>query len=1654
MISASETDGIIATFESSGNRDNTLGVTVTVLEGETRIIDSNVQVFDPELSALNGGMGDFGGATLVIQRSGVANGDDVFSPSMPLNFNATEFFLSSDKKGTFTNLAGRIELTFDAGVTNDEVNQILQSLQYRNSSDVPPASVDLVWTFNDNNGGSQGDGGALEATGTSTFNFTPINDAPTITALDSNVAYTEDAAPVIIDNDVTLFDAELDASGNYDGATLHIARAVSASTEDVFGNSGLLGPLVQGTDLVYDGDIVGSTVLYAGGQLQLEFNSIATDDVINGVAQSITYANSSDAPPASVNLEWTFNDRSTSGGGSRFDVANIQVDITEVNDAPDINSGGLNPHFDDITEDDIDNGGELISDLLAKIGDPITDPDGPNAVEGIAVIINGENTVGTWQYSIDGGATWQDVGVVSNDSALLLGADDLLRLNPNGVAGGNANLGFRAWDQTSNDNAGDRIDIPGVGGISAFSSQTLSAQIAVLDVNDAPTVNLDSASFGIDYTTEFVLGGSPVSLTNSANIADVDNPIEQLTVTITDATSESIGAATFSNITRLDNPLLGVITFTNDGTATDQDFQDLLDSLTYSNTDTTATGSRTVTIVANDGFEDSVVATTTVNLTTDEIPVIDLNGNALGEDHSVNFTENSGPRTITSGAMVNDFGENDIVALTITANGFGATNPADSLIIDGQTVSAGVPFSHTFTTASGVMVDLFYDGNESFTFTNQAGATVPIPADELQTLVRSIQYLNTSDSLVDDTINFQFTLEDDASQASMATSTVNVNARNDAPVLDNTGLNTLTTIDEDSTNPAGDRVSDIIASSGLADGITDADDPLADEGIAIFFADSTNGTWEYSTDGTNWTGFGSPSSSAALLLSEDAYVRFRPNANFFGNASFSYHAWDQSSGTEGGIITLSGNTGGANPLSSDSDTAMITVNPVNDAPEVFVNSTSNTIMEDTTLTFSSAGGNAITIGDVDANGAEVALTIQVNDGVVSLGSTAGISNLMGDGTGSIALTGTIADINLALEGLTYDSDDNYHGTDQLTITVDDQGNTGDGGNLTEVANVAINITSVNDAPTVDLDSTNPADLDFSINYQAGSNSGVSVANGTIADIDNTIQTLVVTIVGFQPGESVFASALPPNITGPVTSGGGSTFTFSNDGNATNADFQTLLDSLEYVNFTSATGVSMLEFVANDGVEDSLVATTTVNIVPNIAPDSFDSTDNGNEDDASIAVTISGSDSDGTIIGYNILSLPTNGTLYHDAALTNSVSTGVLITTSTSVPLYFVPDADFNGIVDIEFAAIDDDGAHDATPGTTTIDITEVNDAPVVDDSGVLQLTGISEDDLNNNGNTVAEILDSDSSVDPITDVDGDPEGIAITNLTGNGTWQFNTGTGWTDVGSVSTTNALLLGESDRLRYVPDGENGETATILFHAWDQTDGGVSGTKVDPSVSGGTTAFSDQVEAATITVSDVNDAPTVDLDSTTVGRDYTTEFVAGTSPVAIVNVGNSSIADIDNPIEQLTVTLANFDATSETIDAATSNNITRTDVQPGVIAFINDGPADNDDFQILLDSLTYSNTDPTATGSRVVTIVANDGLDDSPVATTTVNIIANEIPVIDLNGSGVGIDRTNVTFSENSFARNIAMGSLVNDSMEGDIVTLTITANGFGATNDGDR
>src|SRR5262249_30338506 len=63
-------------------------------------------------------------------------------------------------------------------------------------------------------------------------------------------------------------------------------------------------------------------------------------------------------------------------------------------------------------------------------------------------------------------------------------------------------------------------------------------------------------------------------------------------------------------------------------------------------------------------------------------------------------------------------------------------------------------------------------------------------------------------------------------------------------------------------------------------------------------------------------------------------------------------------------------------------------------------------------------------------------------------------------------TGKIADINTALNGMVHRPSANFNGSDLLTLTTDDLGNTGAGGPLTDTDTVAITVRAVNDSPVV------------------------------------------------------------------------------------------------------------------------------------------------------------------------------------------------------------------------------------------------------------------------------------------------------------------------------------------------------------------------------------------------------------------------------------------------------------------------------------------------------------------------------------------------------------------------------------------------------------
>ena len=141
----------------------------------------------------------------------------------------------------------------------------------------------------------------------------------------------------------------------------------------------------------------------------------------------------------------------------------------------------------------------------------------------------------------------------------------------------------------------------------------------------------------------------------------------------------------------------------------------------------------------------------------------------------------------------------------------------------------------------------------------------------------------------------------------------------------------------------------------------------------------------------------------------------------------------------------------------------LTVVAVNDPPVAGVPA-GQSVAEDGTLTFSAAGGNAISVSDSDA--ATVRVTLSAGDGVINLAGTAGLSSVFGDGTAGVAIEGSIAAVNAALDGMSYSPSADFNGPDFLAVTVEDLGGTGDGGPQSDTATVAITVTPQADPPAL------------------------------------------------------------------------------------------------------------------------------------------------------------------------------------------------------------------------------------------------------------------------------------------------------------------------------------------------------------------------------------------------------------------------------------------------------------------------------------------------------------------------------------------------------------------------------------------------------------
>ncbi|MGI9215141.1 MAG: FG-GAP-like repeat-containing protein, partial [Gammaproteobacteria bacterium] len=168
-------------------------------------------------------------------------------------------------------------------------------------------------------------------------------------------------------------------------------------------------------------------------------------------------------------------------------------------------------------------------------------------------------------------------------------------------------------------------------------------------------------------------------------------------------------------------------------------------------------------------------------------------------------------------------------------------------------------------------------------------------------------------------------------------------------------------------------------------------------------------------------------------------LRFTPNLNYTGMANIQVSINDL------------GNTGGSAQINTQN--ININVNGVNQAPVNLV-PTAQTIAVNQPLIL--AGAQAINIVDVDSGNNIIKVTVSADNGLLSLSQTTGLTFINGNGSNSSVqtFTGSLANINAALNKLIFTPNHDFIGTANIQVVSNDQ----DLGNpKITTSNIAVNI---------------------------------------------------------------------------------------------------------------------------------------------------------------------------------------------------------------------------------------------------------------------------------------------------------------------------------------------------------------------------------------------------------------------------------------------------------------------------------------------------------------------------------------------------------------------------------------------------------------------
>lgn len=603
----------------------------------------------------------------------------------------------------------------------------------------------------------------------------------------------------------------------------------------------------------------------------------------------------------------------------------------------------------------------------------------------------------------------------------------------------------------------------------------------------------------------------------------------------------------------------------------------------------------------------------------------------LAVDAAANYVENAAPVTLSPLATLGDVDDTDL-------NGAVVRITSGEIAGDGDTLTVGGLASGT---VNGITF-LWHPVEHAMVFMGASSIA------NYQDLLRTIEFHSTSDNPTDFDASLARTLTwsiSDGTAVTTATTTLNIDASNDPPVNTVPGPQS---VNEDTPLP--------IAGVSVAD---------PDAGSLTTTLTVLNGTLIVTGTGVTGSGTGTVTIAGTIADINAALATL----NYTGNPDFN--------GSDTLTVTTDDGT------AQDTDTVAITVNPLNDPPVNTVPG-AQSASEDTALAIA-----GLSAADIDSP--TLTTTLTVTNGTLSIVS--GTASITGNLTGTVTISGTVADVNAALAGVNYLGNPDFNGTDTLTMRTSD-------GSLFDEDTVAITVAAVADGPSIDLDADNSSGAPGSGNIVVFTENGPPVLladiDMTLTDDDSNLVGATFLLLNSRPDDGLLVNgALPAGITATVA---GNQLTLS--GSAPLADYEAAIHLIAFNNTGDAPDLQSRIVLVQ--VDDGAATANAFVIVQVIGVDDVPVAQDGSasgDEDHPIAGTLVATDSDTPTLTYALVAQAAHGSV--------AIGPGGAYT--------YTPASDFNGSDSFTFVA--NDGTTDSNVATVTLAVSPVDDRPIPFGSG-------------------------------------------------------------------------------------------------------------------------------------------------------------------------------------------------------------------------------------------------------------------------------------------------------------------------------------------------